>query len=237
MPHLWHAREREALYQLSSMIDPRTISLMVLALVACDARVAEPESRKPEPREASAPASAGSGNTNNGTHAANSSTQSTDALPPDRCIHPTPAEPARPAPPPGPAADCPKDPEERPELRRAPLRFKEANARIQAEVAEKDPHRLRGLMYSTALGEDEGMLFVFERRSVHRFWMKNTCLPLDMLFVDEDGLIVGIEENVPTLNTRNYQVPCPSLYVIEVNAGWCRRHGVKAGQYVELPER
>jgi hypothetical protein len=115
------------------------------------------------------------------------------------------------------------------------VRFVEADKSVSVEVAEKNEHRLRGLMYRTALADSEGMLFVFERRRVHQFWMRNTCLPLDMLFIDRDGLIVGIEENVPTLNDRSYRVPCPSLYVLEVNAGWTRRHGVTAGQRVELP--
>jgi hypothetical protein len=93
---------------------------------------------------------------------------------------------------------------------------------------------MRGLMYRTSMADDRGMLFVFERRTVQRFWMKNTCIPLDMLFIDQDGLIVGIEENVPTLNTNSYQAGCPSLYVLEVNAGWCANNGVEPGQRVRL---
>jgi hypothetical protein len=78
------------------------------------------------------------------------------------------------------------------------------------------------------------MIFLFGHRRDHSFWMKNTCLPLDMIFIDRDGLIVGIEENVPTLNEGSYRVGCPSVVVLEVNAGWSRRHGVTAGQQVRI---
>jgi len=115
-------------------------------------------------------------------------------------------------------------------LRHARVLFDRAGAVSEVEVAEQPPARMRGLMYRRSLGEDQGMLFVFDQRRVQRFWMKNTCLPLDMLFIDRDGLIVGIEENIPTLNERTYQVGCPSTFVLEMNAGWARRHGVRAGQ-------
>jgi uncharacterized membrane protein (UPF0127 family) len=65
--------------------------------------------------------------------------------------------------------------------------------------------------------------------------MHNTCIPLDMLFVDEDGLIVGIVENAPTLDDGTREVSCPSRWVLEVNAGWSRRHAVRAGQRLVLP--
>jgi uncharacterized membrane protein (UPF0127 family) len=65
--------------------------------------------------------------------------------------------------------------------------------------------------------------------------MHNTCIPLDLLYIDDDGLIVGIVENAPTLNDEPRGVGCASRYVLEVNAGWSRRHGVKAGQFASLP--
>ena len=199
----------------------RSLTLCVLLSVAvCDRRVSEPE-RHDAPTTKTQPTTSAPVTTVSNTS--------------DRCVHPTPAEPARPAPPAGPAPGCPDDPGNKPELRRAEVRFKEAGKTVRVEMAEREAQRLRGLMYRTELPEDEGMLFVFQGRTVHPFWMKNTCLPLDMLFIDEDGFIVGIEENVPTLNESNYSVPCPSKYVLEVNAGWTRRHGVRAGQYVELP--
>jgi uncharacterized protein len=150
-----------------------------------------------------------------------------------RCIKPTPAEP----PPPvaeGPDPACPDDPDGRLKLRYGRVEFVEATTSVEVEIAESEKARLRGLMYRKSLGEEQGMIFVFDDREVSSFWMKNTCLPLDMLFIDHDGVIVGISENVPTLNKNSYGVGCPSLYVLEVNAGWSRRHGVTAGQRVKL---
>ncbi|MDP9000049.1 MAG: DUF192 domain-containing protein, partial [Myxococcota bacterium] len=93
----------------------------------------------------------------------------------------------------------------------------------------------RGLMYRKSLAEDRGMLFDLGTRDDHKFWMHNTCIPLDLLYADEDGFIVGIVENAPTLNDEARGVGCPSLFVLEVNAGWARRHGVKAGQAMRIP--
>jgi uncharacterized membrane protein (UPF0127 family) len=93
----------------------------------------------------------------------------------------------------------------------------------------------RGLMYRKSLAEDRGMLFDLQVRDDHKFWMHNTCIPLDLLYIDEDGLVVGLVENAPTLNDEARGVGCPSLYVLEVNAGWARRRGVKAGQHVTIP--
>lgn len=91
-------------------------------------------------------------------------------------------------------------------------------------------------MYRTELAQDEGMLFSWHGERIRSFWMKNTCLPLDMLFIAEDGYIVGILENVPTLNLRPRGVRCPAAHVLEVNAGWTRHNGVFAGQKLTIEE-
>ncbi|MEM6787730.1 MAG: DUF192 domain-containing protein [Myxococcota bacterium] len=105
---------------------------------------------------------------------------------------------------------------------------------VDVELAVRPPDRERGLMYRRDMPEHEGMLFSFARPRVMQFWMRNTCLPLDMLFIDRAGFVVGIEENVPTLNTNTYGVRCPSSFVLEVNAGWARRHGVAPGATVRI---
>jgi uncharacterized membrane protein (UPF0127 family) len=106
---------------------------------------------------------------------------------------------------------------------------------VEVELARTEVETTRGLMYRTKMPDDHGMLFWMRERDEHAFWMKNTCIPLDMLFIDEDGTIVGIVENVPTLNLESRTVGCPSLYVLETNAGWARKHGVKAGQKAKIP--
>jgi len=155
----------------------------------------------------------------------------------DRCIVPTSTTPPPPVPR-GPAPNCPRDPEGAGSLLTVTLQAPEAASgatSITAEVARTEAQRERGLMYRTSMADDHGMIFDMGQHTIHRFWMQNTCIPLDMLFIDQDGLIVGILENVPTMNTEERAVRCASSYVLEMNAGWSRKHGVRAGQRLVLP--
>lgn len=106
---------------------------------------------------------------------------------------------------------------------------------VEADLVSTEHDTQRGLMYRKSMPEERGMLFDLRSREDHQFWMHNTCIPLDLLYIDTDGLVVGIVENAPTLNDSPRGVGCPSSYVLETNAGWSRRHGVKAGQHVTLP--
>ena len=78
------------------------------------------------------------------------------------------------------------------------------------------------------------MLFAWQQPRVRSFWMRNTCLPLDMLFISADQTIAGVLEQVPTLNDTPRSVPCPVVYVLELNAGWTRAHQVRPGQKVQI---
>jgi len=156
----------------------------------------------------------------------------------DRCVAPTPSV-APPPVAPGPAPGCPTDPNPH-TLQTVTVQFSDARdastpLRVTAELARRPQDSERGLMYRTSMAEDRGMLFDLGVRQVHTFWMHNTCIPLDMIFLDDDGFIVGIAENVPTLNDAPRSVPRPSTHVLEVNAGWSRRHGVRAGDRAVLP--
>ncbi len=154
---------------------------------------------------------------------------------PSRCIFPTPET----APPRALAAKtCPPDPLGKPpKADLVGIRFDAMPmmATLEAEVARSPAELERGLMFRTFMPPEHGMIFLMGEHDEHSFWMHNTCIPLDMLFVDDDGTIVGILENVPTLNDDTRSVGCKSNYVIETNAGWCRRHNVKAGQKITLP--
>jgi uncharacterized membrane protein (UPF0127 family) len=129
---------------------------------------------------------------------------------------------------------CPADPE--PGLRALPtvsINFPEATDRVgpvTAELARGDHDTTRGLMYRTSMPVDHGMLFDLPRAD-HNFWMHNTCIPLDLLFIDADR-IVGIVENAPTLNDDPRGVGALSSFVLELNGGWCKHHGVRVGQRV-----
>jgi uncharacterized membrane protein (UPF0127 family) len=152
-----------------------------------------------------------------------------------RCIRKTPDKPARKLEP-GPDPKCPPDDlREPPKLRTAKLAFPDAGGvEVTVEVADTEKTRARGLMFRKSMPDDRGMIFLFNTRENHTFWMHNTCISLDMLFIDEDGTIVGIEENVPTMDDSTFEVGCLSKYVLEVNAGWSRKNGVKAGQKIDL---
>jgi uncharacterized protein len=110
----------------------------------------------------------------------------------------------------------------------------DASTSVRLEIANTSASRERGLMYRTSLPEDGGMLFVFPEQSEQSFWMKNTLIPLDMLFIDRDGRIVGIHPDAVPLSVAPISVGKPSTYVLEVNGGWAARHGVRPGDTVEL---
>lgn len=131
--------------------------------------------------------------------------------------------------------ECPQDPDPPTTAVTRPVEFPEAKARIEAEIARTEHEVTRGLMYRTSMPDDRGMLFRMPRREEQIFWMRNTCISLDMLFLDDDGTVVGILENVPTLNEEQRTVRKPSRYVLEVNGGWCKAHGVKPGMKSKLP--
>jgi uncharacterized membrane protein (UPF0127 family) len=167
---------------------------------------------------------------------ARSDSGATIDAPPDagRCIQPL-VEP--PPPVAKPATSCPADTDAVPPVLRhgsiAALEAKGAPV-IDVEIADTPATEQRGLMFRTKLGAEQGMIFVWPKESIRTFWMHNTCLPLDMLFLALDGTVVGLLEQVPTLNDRPRQVRCPAAYVLEVNAGWSRRHGVKPGMKLDL---
>lgn len=105
---------------------------------------------------------------------------------------------------------------------------------VQVEIARTDKERARGLMFREEMAADAGMLFIFERDDRHSFWMKNTYIPLDMIFIDRARQIVGIVENAEPLTTTSRSVEEPSRYVLEVNAGYCRDHGIVVGSTVRF---
>jgi uncharacterized membrane protein (UPF0127 family) len=187
---------------------------------------ARPPQGKPSPSADAAPAPA--------APSAKSSALVVDGAAP-RCIQATPATP----PPPvaaGPAPGCPPDPGGDTNAAIVRVTFPGGDgATVDAELAATEQAAERGLMYRTSMPVNHGMLFDMQVRGQYQFWMHDTCIPLDMVFADVDGLIVGIIENAPPLDDTPRGVGCPSRYVLEVNAGWTRDHGVKAGQQMTIP--
>lgn len=105
---------------------------------------------------------------------------------------------------------------------------------VTVEVARTEAERRTGLMRRTELAPDAGMLFVFDETSEHGFWMFDTLIPLDMIFIDDGGRIAGIVERAEPRTTTERSVGAPSRYVLEVNGGWARAHGVSRGDRVRF---
>ena len=105
---------------------------------------------------------------------------------------------------------------------------------FQVEVADTPAKRELGLQYRKELAADRGMIFLFPTPSVHSFWMKNTPIPLDMIFIGNDRKIVGIVEQTVPFSLDSRSVPAPSRFVLEINGGLAKRHGIKAGDAVRF---
>jgi uncharacterized membrane protein (UPF0127 family) len=107
---------------------------------------------------------------------------------------------------------------------------------VNVELALEDSERARGLMYRRELGHDDGMLFAFPKDQVHTFWMRNTLIPLDMLFLDVDGVVLGIVREATPQTDTSRSVGKSGRYVLEVNGGWCAMNGVATGDRVDVGE-
>lgn len=102
-------------------------------------------------------------------------------------------------------------------------------ATIDAEIAENNDERNRGLMYRDQMELNQGMLFIFPYEAMQAFWMKNTILSLDMLFVNSKREIVTIHKNTTPYAETSYPSSAAAQYVVEVNAGFVDRYGIREG--------
>ena len=113
------------------------------------------------------------------------------------------------------------------------LTFKRADGTVSKpftlEVSATDHERRKGLMYRREMAPDRGMVFVFPSEQVNSFWMKNTILSLDMLFLDREMRVVGILERVPPQNEEPRAVEGKSQYVIELGSGVAAANGITVG--------
>lgn len=105
---------------------------------------------------------------------------------------------------------------------------------IEIEVADNNQKRARGLMYRKSIPENSGMLFSHEMEEVQSFWMKNTYIPLDIIFVNNERRIVTIHPNTRPMKEWSYASTEPALYVVEVNAGFCSRHNIRTGDSIDF---
>ncbi len=104
---------------------------------------------------------------------------------------------------------------------------------LQVQIADTEPRRVRGLMFQEELPYDQGMIFVFDSPYTYGMWMLNVQFPLDMIWFDENGAVVHMEQNVQPCITAVETMACPSvssnvpaLYVLEVKAGFIQEFGI-----------
>ncbi len=107
---------------------------------------------------------------------------------------------------------------------------------FKVELAISVKQMTRGLMYRKTMREDWGMLFIYGDVRIRSFWMKNTLIPLDMLFMDEKGFIVGIVEGAEPMTKQARGVEIPSKYVLELVAGQTKALGIKPGDRMSLTQ-
>jgi uncharacterized protein len=105
---------------------------------------------------------------------------------------------------------------------------------IDVEIPQTLEEISAGLMFRHALAEKQGMLFEHDKFKARFFWMKNTYIPLDMVFADKTKNIIRIRENAAPLSKELIPIPEGTQYTIEVNGGFCHKYGIVAGDRVEI---
>ena len=111
------------------------------------------------------------------------------------------------------------------------------NLCVQLEIADSEPSRARGLMFRPELPEKSGMLFIFPSEGIYSFWMKNTLIPLDIIWLDKDLRVVYIKSFVPpckSYDCPSYNPEVKARYVLEVNAGFCGFYQIKINDIAHL---
>ena len=106
-----------------------------------------------------------------------------------------------------------------------------------AELAMTDAQRTKGLMYIEHLDENKGMLFIFDEENIYPFWMKNTLIPLDMIWINKNNEIVFIKKNaLPCQENICYNIEPnrPAIYMLEINAGMVDKMGISLGDLINF---
>lgn len=101
--------------------------------------------------------------------------------------------------------------------------------KVNIEIADNDAERQMGLMNRSFMNNSQAMLFIFDKEEPQAFWMKNTIIPLDILYVNSNKEIVSIAANTEPFSEKSLPSAGPAIYVVEVNAGFCDQYGISAG--------
>jgi uncharacterized membrane protein (UPF0127 family) len=104
--------------------------------------------------------------------------------------------------------------------------------KIDLEIAETEYERQLGLMNRNIMEETQGMLFIFQVERMQSFWMRNTLIPLDILFINKNNEIVTIHKNTKVLSAQSYPSSKPAIYVLEVKGGFTERQNILLGDKI-----
>jgi len=105
--------------------------------------------------------------------------------------------------------------------------------KFDAEIAETDETRHLGLMFRESMQEDQAMLFIFPTEEYQSFYMKNTIIPLDIIFINAKKQVVKIHRNTTPYSEKSLPSLKPAMYVVEINAGAADKFKIKEGDYIE----
>ncbi len=106
--------------------------------------------------------------------------------------------------------------------------------KIDVELAENDDERMQGLMYRKSMDEFRGMLFIFDSENDESFWMRNTIMSLDIIYVNAHREIVKIFKHTTPFSESSLPSGKPAQYVVEVNAGFTDKYGIKEGDKIRF---
>lgn len=107
-----------------------------------------------------------------------------------------------------------------------------AKIKIDLEIADNEYERQLGLMNRKSMEETQGMLFIFQYERMQSFWMRNTLIPLDILFINKDKEIITIHKNTKTLSTQGYPSTAPAIYVVELVGGFTDKYKIVVGDKI-----
>jgi uncharacterized protein len=108
-----------------------------------------------------------------------------------------------------------------------------AKRKIDIEIADNEYERQLGLMFREKMTEDQGMLFIFPYETMQSFWMRNTKLSLDIMFVNDNKKIVTIHKGTDILSDQSYPSSAPARYVVECIAGFCEKYNINEGDRID----
>jgi uncharacterized membrane protein (UPF0127 family) len=134
------------------------------------------------------------------------------------------------------ASACTAEPATQSGTQAATVSMTIGKSEFKLEIAADDPTREKGLMNRDSMPGDHGMIFIFAKADRYSFWMKNTRIPLDLLYVDASGKIVDITTLKP-FDETGYTPAGAAMYVIELNAGVAKTLKLKTGDALTLPEK